>query len=93
MMILKTIPKEERWPFLHYGYSSAHKENHSETRRMIGNATRYVQPVKSISFGVTVAPGIAFNGFPFASMLVVFDGGTQSIIPPLIGMNAFASTE
>jgi hypothetical protein len=37
-----------------------------------------VQPEKSISFGVTVAPGLAFSGFPLISRLVVIDGGIQS---------------
>ncbi len=60
---------------------------------VIGHGSRYEQPVKSISFGVTVVPGLTFNGFPFASTLMVCDGGVQSVAPPLIGMNAFAPTE
>ena len=40
---------------------------------------------KSSSCGVTVAPGLTFNGFPFASKLVVIDGGEQSAVPPLNG--------
>jgi hypothetical protein len=75
------------------GSATRHRKNHSEKRGMTGDATRYVQPVKSNSFGVTVAPGLTFSGFPLASKLVVFDGGMQSVVPPLIGTNAFASTE
>jgi hypothetical protein len=60
---------------------------------IIGGGLRYEQPVKSISFGVTALPGFTFSGFPFASTLMVCDGGVQSVAPPLIGMNAFAPTE
>lgn len=52
-----------------------------------------MQPVKSISFGVTVVLGVAINGFPFASELVVFAGGAQSPTPPLKGVNALAPIE
>ena len=57
------------------------------------NGLGYEQPVKSISFGVTVVPGLTFNAVPFVSTLTVCDGGVQSAAPPLIGMNAFAPTE
>ena len=42
---------------------------------------------------MTVAPGSTFKGFPFASKLVVIDGGEQSAVPPLNGTKAFAPTE
>src|SRR5579862_2443809 len=54
---------------------------------------RYMQAVKSISFGVTVVPGLAINGFPFVSKLVVFVGGAQSPTPPLDGVKALAPIE
>lgn len=43
--------------------------------------------------GVTVVPGFAFKGFPLVSKLVVFDDGTQSVKPPLNGMDAAAPIE
>jgi hypothetical protein len=60
---------------------------------MIGKELRYEQFRKSGSCGVTVAPGSTFKGFPFASKLVVIDGGEQSAVPPLNGTKAFAPTE
>ena len=60
---------------------------------MIGKELRYEQFRKSSSFGVTVAPGFTFKGFPFASKFVVIDSGEQSVVPPLNGTNAFAPTE
>ena len=53
----------------------------------------YEQPEKSISAGMTVAPGVTFSGFPFASRLVVFDGGVQVGTPPLNGACASARME
>ena len=52
-----------------------------------------MQPVKSISFGVTVVPELAIKGFPFVSKLVVFVGGAQSPTPPLNGVNALVPIE
>ena len=49
--------------------------------------------MKSVSFGETVVPGLAFKGFPFMSIFVVFDGGTQSPAPPLNGIKALAPIE
>ncbi len=59
----------------------------------IGSELRYEQFRKSSSFGVTVTPGFTFKGFPFASKLVVIDGGEQSAVPPPNGTKAFAPTE
>ncbi len=60
---------------------------------MIGNESRYEQFQKSSRCGVAVAPGSTFKGFPFASRLVVIDGGEQSAVPPLNGTKVFAPTE
>jgi len=60
---------------------------------MLGNESRYEQFRKSSRCGVAVAPGSTFKGFPFASKLVVIDGGEQSAVPPPNGTNAFAPTE
>lgn len=50
--------------------------------------TAYEHPVKSISIGFTVPPGLASNGLPAVFLLVDAEEGVQSGAPLPVGANA-----